>query len=413
MNESNQNISQLFEILQSKADSKDVVDQATVANLQTEIQNIQAKQAEQDAAIEAANEALARKSSTKAQTSEASDDKRIAQIAFAKGQYSVSEGDIKATEYSRTVNVEGGHTIPTIIDSEITRALLKASPVRALARVIAAKGNYERLIKVKTSGAAKTKAEKAAYTLNTTDTFAKLHWGFADVTDQQRHTAWISDEPESLLNLAQELQDSMVQNIAAKESETFLTGVTSNSVEDVAGVVSTPCGLLAQTATTGAVDKFTDNFGRMATVTQPSTSKISDALLVLLSTLHSNYRAGAVFLISSSAELALMQEKDTNGRAVWSPADASISTLPGGMVHGVRYVVDDMMPTVADAIEDGLPVALLADFSKAYTIVDYGTTKWVVDPFTSPEYVKYSARRRTGGAIVDYKAIRALVLTGA
>ena len=106
-----------------------------------------------------------------------------------------------------------------------------------------------------------------------------------------------------------------------------------------------------------------------------------------------------------------MQEKDANDRPVWAPADSSINGLPGGTIYGVRYVVDDMMPTVADAIAEGTPVALLADFEKAYTIVDYGTTKWTVDPITEPQFVKYSARRRSGAAIVDYKAIRALELT--
>ena len=409
MNE--ENINKLFAELATKANSDDAVSKAEVQNLYAEIKSLQTKQAEHEAAIEAANEALARKSSTKAQVADSSDDSRIAAYAFAKGRHAIEDGDIKADEFSRTVNVEGGHTVPTVIDSEITRALRKASPVRALARVIAAKGNYERLIKIKTTGAAKTKAEKAAYTLNTVDTFAKLHWGFADVVDQQRHTAWVSDEPESILNLAQELQESMVHNIVEKESELFLTGVTSNRVEDVAGVTTTPCGLLAQTATTGTVTKFTDDFGKLATVTLPATTKLSDAVLILRSTLHSNYLAGAVLLVSSDFELKVMQEKDANERPVWAPADASINGLPGGTIYGVRYVVDDMMPTVADAIAEGTPVALLADFEKAYTIVDYGTTKWTVDPITEPQFVKYSARRRSGAAIVDYKAIRALELT--
>ena len=71
------------------------------------------------------------------------------------------------------------------------------------------------------------------------------------------------------------------------------------------------------------------------------------------------------------------------------------------------------MPDVATAISTAKPAAILADFKKAYTIADYGTMKWVVDPITEPQFVKYSARRRTGAAIVDYKAIRALVLTAA
>lgn len=414
----NDNIQKLFDELATKANSADAVNKAEVQTLYAEIKSLQDKQADQEAQIEAQAELLARKSATKSQTVDATDDLRAAKFAFVKGRHAITDGDIKADEFSRTVNVEGGHTIPTHFDSEITRALNKASPIRALARVLAVSGNLERIIKVKASGPAVTKAEKAAYELNTVDTFAKLRWGFADVTDQQRHTAWVSDEPESVLNLAQELQDSMVLNISEKESDQFLNGTTQNSVEDVAGVTSTRMGLLAQTLSTGTVNKFTDSFGVLAKVEAPAvnedgTGALSDAVLVLRSTLHSNYLAGAVLVISSDFELKVMQEKDKNGRPVWAPADASISGLPGGTIYGVRYVVDDMMPTVAESIAGAKPAAILADFKKAYTIADYGTMKWVVDPITEPQFVKYSARRRTGAAIVDYKAIRALVLTAA
>jgi len=283
--------------------------------------------------------------------------------------------------------------------------------------VVSVKANLERIIKVRASGAAKTKTEKAAYTLNTTDTFGKLRSANTEVVDQQRHTSWVSDDQESILNLAAELQDSMILNIAEKESDLFLNSTLTNTVEDVTGITQTRMGLLAQTALTTGVNKFTDNFGQLATVvaTKPATGNyLSDAILQLRSTLHSNYLNGAVLVFSSDVELALFMEKDENGRSLLRPADASVAGGFAGTVHNMPYVIDDTMPTVADAIEDGTPAVLLADFRKAYTIVDFGSMKWVVDPITEPQYVKYSARRRVGGAIVDYKAIRALrIVTGA
>jgi HK97 family phage major capsid protein len=407
-----ENINKLFAELATKANSDDAVNKAEVESLYNEIKSLRDEQAAHAAQIEAANEALARKSATKSQASDEGNNDLQTAIAFVKGRFAVEDGDIKATEFSRMVNVEGGHSIPTVVDAEVTRELNKQSVIRGLSRVVSVKGNYERLIKFKTSGAAKTKAEKAAYTLNTTDTFAKLHWSFTDVTDQQRHTAWVSDEPESFLNLKQELLDSMILNISEKESDHFLNGTTQNRVEDVEDITSTPMGILAHTLSTGEVNRFTSDFGTLATVRRPTTELLSDSLLELRATLHASFHAGAVFVISSDAERILMKEKDNNGRAVWAPADSSITSLPGGLVHGMRYVVDDLMPTVAEAIAAGTPVALLANFQKAYTIADYGTMKWVQDPITEPQYVKYSARRRSGAAIVDYKAIRALVVAG-
>lgn len=403
MNE--ENINKLFEELATKANSEDAVNKAEVETLRTEIAELR--------------DQMARKSQTKSHTADttAQDDEQLAKMIFVKGRHAIEEGDVKATEFSRLVGEEGGNTVPTVFDGEITRGLSKLSPIRGLSRVVSVKANLERIIKVRASGAAKTKTEKAAYTLNTTDTFGKLRWANTEVVDQQRHTSWVSDDQESILNLAAELQDSMILNIAEKESDLFLNSTLTNTVEDVTGITQTRMGLLAQTALTTGVNKFTDNFGQLATVvaTKPATGNyLSDAILQLRSTLHSNYLNGAVLVFSSDVELALFMEKDENGRSLLRPADASVAGGFAGTVHNMPYVIDDTMPTVADAIEDGTPAVLLADFRKAYTIVDFGSMKWVVDPITEPQYVKYSARRRVGGAIVDYKAIRALrIVTGA
>ena len=399
MNE--ENIQKLFDELATKANSDDAVDKAEVETLRTEIADMR--------------EQMARKSQTKSHTADTSaqDDDRLAKMIFVKGRHAVEDGDVKATEFSRLVGNEGGHTVPTVFDGEITRGLSKLSPLRNLSRVVTVKANLERIIKIRASGAAKTKAEKAAYTLNTTDTFGKISWGTTEIVDQQRHTSWVSDDQESILNLAAELQDSMVLNIAEKESDLFLNSTSTNTVEDVPGVTTTRMGVLAQTQLTTDVNKFTDKFGQLATVVAPVSATgnyLSDAILKLRSTLHSNYLGNAVLVMSSDAELALFMEKDENGRSLLRPADASVAGGFAGTVHNMAYVIDDTMPTVAEAIANGTPAVLLADFKKAYTIVDFGTMKWVVDPITEPQYVKYSARRRVGGALVDYKAIRALKL---
>ncbi len=403
MNE--ENINKLFEELATKANSEDAVNKAEVETLRNELADIR--------------EQMARKSQTKSHTADtnAQDDERAAKMIFVKGRHAIEDGDVKATEFSRLVGEEGGNTVPTVFDGEITRGLSKLSPIRSLSRVVSVKANLERIIKMRVGGAAKTKAEKAAYALNTTDLFGKLSWGTNEIVDQQRHTSWISHDQESVLNLAAELQDSMILNIAEKESDLFLNGTQTNTVQDVPGLTTTRMGLLAQTALTTGVTKYTDEFGQLATVvaTVPTNGSnyLSDAVLQLRSTLHSNYLQNAVLVFSSDVELALFMEKDANGRSLLRPADASVAGGFAGTVHNMPYVIDDSMPTIADAISDGKPAILLADFQKAYTIVDFGAMKWVVDPITEPQYVKYSARRRVGGAIVDYKAIRALELVTA
>lgn len=401
MNEDN--IQKLFDEIATKANSEDAVTKSELENLRTELSDVR--------------EQLARKSTTKAQaTEETANDDRLAAYALVKGRYAIEEGDVKNTEFSRLVGVEGGNTVPTVFDDQVTRGLSVQSPIRGLSRNVTVKANYDRIIKQRTSGKAKTKAEKAAYTLNTVDTFGLLRFNNTEIVDQQRHTSWVSFDQESVLNLAQELQDSMVLNIAEKESDLLLNSDVNNSVTDIEGVATTKMGILAQDLLIAGVTKYTDEFGKLAgvSVVKPTNGNyLTDAILSLRSTLHSNYLQNAVLVFSSDVELALFREKDENGRSLLRPADASVAGGFAGTVHGMRYVIDDTMPTVVDAIANGTPAVLLADFKKAYTVVDFGTMKWIVDPITEPQFVKYSARRRIGGAIVDYKAIRALVLTAA
>ncbi|OAH42773.1 hypothetical protein AX777_05915 [Sphingobium yanoikuyae] len=414
MNE--ENINKLFAELATKANSDDAVNKAEVETLRAELKSLREEQANHASQIEAANEALARKSATKSQIVDSSEDERLAAYAFVKGRYAIEEGDVKNTEFSRLVGVEGGNTVPTVFDGEVTRGLSVQSPIRGLSRNVSVTANYDRIIKQRTSGKAKTKTEKGAYTLNTVDTFGLIRLNNTEIVDQQRHTSWVSFDQESVLNLAQELQDSMILNVAEKESDLLLYGTVLNTVTDIDGVASTKMGILEQDLLTAGVTKYTDEFGKMASVSvvKPTSGNyLSDAILELRSTLHANYLQGAVLVFSSDVELALFKEKDANGRSLLRPADASVAGGFAGTVHNMPYVIDDTMPTVVDAVTSGTPAVLLADFKRAYTVVDFGTMKWIVDPITEPQFVKYSARRRIGGAIVDYKAIRALVLTAA
>ena len=401
MNE--ENIQKLFDEISTKANAEDAVSKGELETLRTELSDMR--------------EQLARKSATKAPVAdEGANDEALSAYLLVKGRHAVEEGDVKANEFSRLIGEEGGNTVPTVFDTEVTRGLSVQSPIRRLSREVSVKANYDRIIKQRKSGKARTKAEKAAYTLNTTDTFGLIRFNNTEIVDQQRHTSWVSFDQESVLNLAKEMTDSMVLNIAEKESDLLLNGDINNTVTDIEGVATTPMGILAQGLLTTGVTKYTDDFGKLAgvSVVKPTSGNyLSDAILELRSTLHSNYLQNAVLVFSSDVELALFREKDANGRSLLRPADASVAGGFAGTVHGMPYVIDDTMPTVADAIADGTPAVLLADFKKAYTVVDFGTMKWIVDPITEPQFVKYSARRRMGGALVDYKAIRALLLTAA
>ena len=75
-------------------------------------------------------------------------------------------------------------------------------------------------------------------------------------------------------------------------------------------------------------------------------------------------------------------------------------------IMGTEIVIDDFMPTVANA--GATPVAVIADFNEAITIADASDIAWTVDPYTNKAFVQYLARFRSSSSIVNYGAVRGI-----
>ena len=88
---------------------------------------------------------------------------------------------------------------------------------------------------------------------------------------------------------------------------------------------------------------------------------------------------------------------------MWQPsiAEATPSTLLGYPV-----ILDDDMPV----LKEGTKSASVAfgDFYSGYQIVDRQGLKILRDPYTSKPFVEFYASKRTGGAVVDFDAIKIL-----
>jgi HK97 family phage major capsid protein len=122
----------------------------------------------------------------------------------------------------------------------------------------------------------------------------------------------------------------------------------------------------------------------------------------LVHSIKSEYSRNGTFIFNRSTLAAIRQLKDTAGQYVFQPG----MMLTGGVTNtilGYPYVEATDMPDVAGSAK---PV-VFGDFARAYMIVDRVSMAVLRDPFTQATTgnVRYIARRRVGGQIIQAEAI--------
>ncbi|MCI5123364.1 MAG: phage major capsid protein, partial [Candidatus Electrothrix sp. AR5] len=160
---------------------------------------------------------------------------------------------------------------------------------------------------------------------------------------------------------------------------------------------SQPKGILSYTSGTswGQIEQISS--GTDAVIT-------ADSIVKLYFALKSEYAANASFMMNRSSVQAvrLLKEATTN-QYLWQPSlvQNTLDTL-----MGIPVVEAKDMPVPAS---DSLSVAV-ADFKRAYTIVDRLGIRILRDPFTAKPFVQFYATKRVGGEVVNTEAVKLLKL---
>jgi len=126
----------------------------------------------------------------------------------------------------------------------------------------------------------------------------------------------------------------------------------------------------------------------------------ADAIVNLQHALKQQYRPGAVFVMSDATLALVRQIKDaSNAYYLWNP-DAAAGF--GGRLLGSPVEVDDNMPTIA---ANSYSIAY-GNFQRGYAVVNRAGTTVIRDPYTAKGKTKFNFRRRFGGGIYNFEAIK-------
>ena len=159
-------------------------------------------------------------------------------------------------------------------------------------------------------------------------------------------------------------------------------------------------GFLAYDASSDPDVYERDTVGQVAGVSTSGTINYDD-LYNLSYSLKESYRLNSTFAANRFTFKIIRKLKDDNGLYLWEP-----NTQVGqpAMINAIPTIEFNDMPVVAS---NSLSVAI-ADWKQAYQIVDRIGFSLLVDPYTAVPWVKYYARRRVGGGIINWDAIKLL-----
>jgi len=284
---------------------------------------------------------------------------------------------------------DGGYLVLPEMDAAIDRIAPKISAMHRLAEVkTIGTAKYEKL--VKTAGMAmRWIADGAAGGETTEPTFAKIAI--------EVHTAevepWVYNETleDAIINLETDLAEEAAIGFAEGGGSAFVTG---NGVGRARGIAAYPMLANASFA-----------WGCLGYIVSGATSGFAstnpaDKVVNLQHALKAQYRPGAVWLCNDATLGVMRQFKDTSGSYyLWNPDPAGGF---GGRFLGNPVEIDD---NVADVGTGALALAF-GNFKRGYTIVNRAGTTLIRDNITSKGQTKFNFRRRFGGGIVNFEAVK-------
>ncbi|MDB5541390.1 MAG: phage prohead protease, family/phage major capsid protein family [Devosia sp.] len=293
---------------------------------------------------------------------------------------------------------DGGWLVLPTVDTRIRDVVRDISPMRGLAEVVStSSGTYERFYSVGNSGATWV-SERESRPQDTNRPALKKHsFGVAELYACPAATRHQLED--AAVDISAWLINSASVDFSIAEGEAFLDGD---------GVDGSPRGLLTYDFSSAA--DFSRDWGAWQYIecnSNPLVTPLGDALVTLMMSLRTPYRANARWLMSRDTALKVRQLKDENGRFLWAPVGNLVEGEQGTLL-GFPVSYDDGMPamdTGDSPFESSYPIAF-GDFRQGYVVVDRHGIRVERDAITTKGQVRFDTYKRVGGGAGDFNAIK-------
>lgn len=297
--------------------------------------------------------------------------------------------ELERKAFQRGSDVDGGYLIDSEMETEIDRVAGTISVVRNLADVRTI-GKDGLKFRAKTAGmAARWVGEGEAGGETTNPKYAQLEilaeemeaepWAYNSALDDADFDVVADVTEEAGIAFGEAEGAAFVSGNGIKKPRGFLT-------YDIAANASYAWGKVGYIASGGA--------GAFAA------SNASDNVIDLLHSLKAQYRNGAALLMADTTLAALRKIKDGSGNFYLFNPDPTGNFA--GLVLGAPVEIDDNMPVIA---ANSYSIAY-ANWKRAYRIVDRKGIALIRDNITAKGTTKFNFRKRVGGGMRNFEAIK-------
>lgn len=361
---------------------------SSVADLDAKLAKINDAMAEQRAAILEIQKKTARPG---AGADEQSEEQAARKQAFdrylRKGEQGLDDLQRKAMQTGS--DTDGGFLVLPEMDMTIDRIAPTISAMYRLANVVTiGTAKWEKL--VKTAGMSMRRvAEGAAGGETTNPKYSQIAIeAFEAEVEPWVYNATLED---ASIDLAADLAEEAAIGFAEGAGSEFISGNGVGKARGITGYSNVANSAYAW----GSVGYITSGKSAAFASVAPA-----DKIVTLQHALKSQYRPGAVWLMNDATLGTVRQLKDQSGSYyLWQPDPAAAF---GGRLLGNAVEVDDNMPDIAA----GAYSIAFGNFKRGYTIVNRAGTTLIRDNVTAKGTTKFNFRRRFGGGISHFEAIK-------
>jgi HK97 family phage major capsid protein len=323
-------------------------------------------------------------------TPEAADHRKAFNLYLRKGRTDGLE-DLQRKAMNTGTDPEGGFLVVPEMDAAIDRIAPTISAMFRLANVVTiGTAKYQKLVK-KTGMSMRRVADGATGGETTEPTFARI--------EIEAHAAevepWVYNETleDALINLEDDLAMEAAIGFAEGAGAEFITG---NGVGKSRGIAAYS-NVANSSYAWGSVGYIVTGKSAAFASVAPA-----DKVVSLQHALKAQYRPGAVWLANDATLGVMRQIKDASGSYYLWNADPTAGF--GGRFLGSPVETDD---NVADIAAASFSLAY-GNFKRAYTIVNRSGTTLIRDNITAKGTTKFNFRRRFGGGITNFEAVKLL-----
>ncbi|HCZ47422.1 MAG TPA: phage major capsid protein, partial [Gammaproteobacteria bacterium] len=285
---------------------------------------------------------------------------------------------------------DGGYLTPAPTAGRIVQKVFELSPIRQIANVMSISTDALEGVNDLDEASYGWVSEVGARNDTNTPTVGKYRIEAHEMYAQPKATQKLLDD--AAVDIEAWLAKKVSDRFARAEAAAFVTG---NGVGQPRGFAS---------YTTAATGDATRAWGQIEHVVTGANGAFhttqADPLFDLIGAFKTPYLQNARWVTRREVIAAIRKFKTTTTlEYIWQPG---LQAGQPDRLLGYPIVIAQDMPALATG---SLSMAL-GDFNEAYQIVDRIGMRTLRDPFTDKPYVKFYTTKRTGGAVVNFEAVK-------